>query len=68
MGAALRALYHARTRGDREAITGLLAWLQGSRNVDNAVKRVDAYVWWTENQAGAKLTAAMRLVNKGEEP
>ncbi|MCA9790429.1 MAG: hypothetical protein KC910_01485 [Candidatus Eremiobacteraeota bacterium] len=37
-------------------------------DVDNAVKRVDAYVWWTENQAGAKLTAAMRLVNKGEEP
>jgi hypothetical protein len=36
-------------------------------SADNAVSRLDAYVWWKESGPGSKLTSATRLLVYGED-
>lgn len=35
---------------------------------DNRLRRVDAYVVWSDKELGAQISSATRLVNEGEEP
>ena len=34
----------------------------------NVLRKLDCYVWWTEEGAGTKKTFSTRIINSGEEP